>query len=102
MVIVVVVSLVGCGDKISAEVRDSVKEFESICDEYCEIAKKVANGDSIEATSDLLAFLPKLSTAQEKVQNLTKKNLSDEEKEYVIESLERCKNKVDEATKMLQ
>lgn len=102
MVVVMVVSLVGCGDKISADVKNTMTEFESLCDEYCEVAKKAANGDSLEAASDVLQIMSKLSDVQKKVDELSKKNLSQEEKDYIIEVAERGQKKVQDAMKLLE
>lgn len=102
MIVIVVVSLVGCGDKISAEVKNTMSEYESICDEYCATAKKASNGDTLEAAGDLMQLASKLSEVKEKVESLSKKNLSDEEKKYVTEVAERCISKVQEAMKSFQ
>lgn len=102
MVVVVVVSMVGCGDKISAEVKNTMTEYESLCDEYCEAAKKAADGKSLEAASDILQISSKLNDVQVKVQNLSKKDLTEEEKKYVTEVAERCTKKVQDAMKLLE
>lgn len=102
MVIVVVVSLVGCGDKISAEVKNTMKEYETLCDEYCAVAKKAAEGNSLEAAADVMQLLSKLNDVKEKVENLSKKNLTEQEKKYITEIAERCTNKVQEAMKSLE
>lgn len=102
MVVIVVVSLVGCGDKISADVRNAMKEYESICDEYCAAAKKATDGNQIEAASDMLQILSKLSDVQKKIEDLSEKNLSDEEKKYITETVERCQKKVQEAMDSLK
>lgn len=102
MVVVMVVSLVGCGDKISAEVKNTMKEYESLCDEYCAAAKKAADGNSLEAASEILQIASKLGDLQEKVQKLSEKNLTDEEKDYITEVVDRCTKKVQDAMESLE
>lgn len=102
MVVVMVVSLVGCGGKISADVRNAMKEYESICDEYCAAAKKAADGNQIEAASDMLQILSKLSDVQARIEKLSEKNLNDEEKNYILEVQERCEKKVTDAMNSLK
>lgn len=102
MVVVVVVSLVGCGDKISDEVKNTMTEYESLCDEYCEFAKKVADGNVLESTNDILQISSKLSDIREKVENLSAKNLNEKEKKYIAEVAERCRKKVQEAMDSLE
>ena len=96
MVVVMVVSLVGCGDKISAEVKDTMKEYESLCDEYCEVATK-ATDNSLEAAAEILQIASKLSDLQKKVEEISEKDLTDEEKKYITEVVERCQKKVQDA-----
>ncbi len=102
MVVVMVVSLVGCGDKISADVKNTMNEYESLCDEYCEIAKKAANGDTAEAAADAVQIMSKLSDVQKKVDELSKKDLSQEEKDYILEVAERGQKKVQDAMSSLE
>lgn len=102
MVVVMAVSLVGCGDKISADVKNTMTEYEAICDEYCELVDKITNGEAADAASGYLEILPKLSSIQQKVDELSKKDLSKAERDYILEVAQRGQKKVQDAMKLLE
>lgn len=102
MIVIVVISLVGCGDKISAEVKNTMKEFESLCDEYCDIVKKITSGDTSVKLDDLTSLSTKLNEVKQKAEKLKTKDLNDEEKEYIKEVSERSMTKVQTALESLQ
>lgn len=102
MIVVVVISLVGCGNKISSEVKNTMSEYESLCDEYCEVVKKATSGNNSIPIGDLTALTTKLNDLKAKVQKLMTKDLSEAEKSYILEVSERNKTKVQAAMDSLK
>ncbi len=102
IIVVVVISLAGCGKKISSEVKKTMSEYESLCDEYCDVVKKATSGNDSVSMGDLTTLTTKLNDVKAKVEKLMAKDLSEEEKSYIMEVSERCINKVQAALESLK
>lgn len=102
IIVIVAFSLTGCGKKISAEVKKTMTEFESLCDEYCDVVDKVISGSNSVTMSDLSSLTTKLNDVKAKVEKLKTRDLSDDEKTYILDVSERSMNKVQAALDSLK